>query len=131
MDKLKLFSPVVLRIGIALVFVWFGISQLADPASWTGYVPDYVMSISGLAVTTIVYLNGIFEIIFGSMLLFGLFTRLAALLLALHILDITLIVGFDSTGVRDFGLSIATIAIFLQGVDWFSLDRFRKPEIRL
>ena len=125
MNKLKLFSPITLRIGIALVFIWFGISQLSDPNSWFGYVPDYAVTLSHLSVGTIVLFNGIFEIIFGSMLLFGFFTRFAALLLALHMLDITFTVGLDATGVRDFGLSIATIAIFLNGMDWFSLDRFR------
>jgi len=126
MDKLKAFSPVVLRIGASLVFLWFGISQLADASQWAAYVPDYAMSLSHLSVTTIVHLNGIFEIVLGSMLFLGLFTRTAALLLALHMLDITFIVGLDATGVRDFAVSIAAIAVFLGGIDWLSLDRWRR-----
>lgn len=126
LNKLSTLSPVVLRIGIALVFLWFGASQLSDPSSWIGFVPDSVLSMSGLSVITLVYLNGAFEVVLGTALFFGLFTRLTALLLALHMFDITYIVGFDSIGVRDFGLSIATLAIFLQGADWFTLDRFRQ-----
>lgn len=126
MNKLKFFAPVVLRIGLALVFLWFGFSQIVDTASWTAYVPDYAMSLSHLSVTTIVHLNGIFEIIFGTLLLLGLFTRFAALLLALHMIDITIIVGLDQTGVRDFAITIATIAAFLHGIDWLSLDRWRR-----
>ena len=116
----------ILRIGISLVFLWFGISQLSDPASWIGYVPDFITQMSHLSVTTIVLINGAFEIIFGSMLLCGFYTRFAALLLALHMLDITFTVGFDAIGVRDFGISIASIAVFLNGMDWFSLDRWKK-----
>ncbi|MEI8249339.1 MAG: DoxX family protein [Candidatus Taylorbacteria bacterium] len=126
MNKLPLFSPVILRIGISLVFLWFGISQLSDPSSWIGYVPDFITQMSHLGVTTIVLINGAFEIIFGSMLLCGFYTRFAALLLAVHMLDITYTVGFDAIGVRDFAISIATIAIFLNGMDWFSLDRWNK-----
>jgi len=65
-----------------------------------------------LSAVTLVHLNGVFEIIFGTALLLGFFTQLSAFLLALHMLDITFTVGFDSIGVRDFGLSIATIVIF-------------------
>ena len=125
MNKLPYFAPVVLRIGISLVILWFGVSQLIDATQWVAYVPDYVVSISHFSATTIVYLNGLFEVIFGSLLLLGFFTRTAALLLALHMLDITLTVGYDQTGVRDFAISIATIAIFLNGIDWLSLDRWR------
>jgi uncharacterized membrane protein YphA (DoxX/SURF4 family) len=124
MEKLKAFSPVIVRIGIALVFIWFGINQLTDTTAWTGFVPQSIIDISGIAVATIVHLNGVFEIVFGAALLLGFFTRFAAFFLALHIIDITYIVGLDSIGVRDFGLSMATIAVWFNGSDFFTLDRF-------
>ena len=123
--RLKHISPSVLRIGIAAVFLWFGMSQVMDPAAWAGFVPDYVMAFTGIAVGTVVYWNGMFEIVFGSLLFFGLFTRFAALLLALHIMDIAYTVGLNAIGGRDFGLSVATVCVFLNGADRFSLDRFR------
>lgn len=128
MEKLKTFSPFILRVGISLVFLWFGSNQIMDPKTWVGFVPDSVVSMSHLDVNTLVYLNGIFEITLGSALLLGFFTRLSALLLALHIIDITYIVGFDATGVRDFGLSIATLAVFLNGMDTISLDYWTKRQ---
>ena len=128
MKNLRLFSPVVLRLSIALVFLWFGINQIADPNQWVAYVPDSVVNFSGLAVTTIVFLNAIFEIILGSALLLGFFTRWTAALLALHIIDIFIIVGMNATGVRDFGIAAATVTIWLNGSDWLSLDRFMRQE---
>jgi len=126
MKKLRMFSPVLLRIGVSLVFLWFGTNQLSDPTNWVAYVPQSIVDISHVSVTVIVYLNGIFEIVAGAALLLGIFTRTAALLLALHILDITLIVGLDATGVRDFGISIATVCVWLNGMDWLSLDRYMR-----
>lgn len=128
MEKLKIFAPVVLRIGIALVFIWFGTNQFIDTNQWVGYVPDYVINLSHLSAVTLVHFNGVFEIVFGVALLLGFFTRLSALLLAIHIIDIMFIVGYDSTGVRDFGLSIATVAIWFNGADWLTLDKFMKDE---
>ena len=73
--RLKHISPSVLRIGIAAVFLWFGMSQVMDPAAWAGFVPDYVMAFTGIAVGTVVYWNGMFEIVFGSLLFFELFLQ--------------------------------------------------------
>jgi len=33
MKNLKVFSPTLLRIGMAGIFIWFGMSQISDPNS--------------------------------------------------------------------------------------------------
>jgi len=120
------YAPTVLRIGIALVILWFGTQQLINPTQWVGYIPDGLVGILSLSALKLVYLNGLFEIFFGSALLLGYFTRVSALLLALHMLDITYIVGFDAVGVRDFGIAIATVSLFMFGMSPFSLDSYIK-----
>ncbi|MEI6057661.1 MAG: DoxX family membrane protein [bacterium] len=121
-NSLRNLAPSILRIGIALVFMWFGFQQLTDAASWLGYVPDSVVSLSHLTVTTLVHFNGAFEVLFGLALILGLFTRTTALLLTLHMADIAFIVGYTSIGVRDTGLTIAAFSIFFYGADLLSLD---------
>ena len=123
------YASSVLRIGLALVFLWFGTKQIMSPSEWVGYIPKSLVGIFSLSALKIVYLNGLFEIFFGSALLLGYFTRISALLLALHMLDITYVVGFDAIGVRDFGLAIATIAMFMFGPDSFSLDYFKRGSV--
>jgi uncharacterized membrane protein YphA (DoxX/SURF4 family) len=120
----KAISPTVLRIGIALVFLWFGTNQIIDPVSWVDYIPAWVVSISHLSAETIVYLNAAFEIFFGTALALGFFTRFVAFFLMLHMFDITITVGLDAIGVRDFGLSVASLVIWINGADFFTLDRF-------
>jgi len=61
------------------VFLWFGFSQMSDAAQWVGFVPDWATSI--MSAGTLVYLNGIFEIIAGLMLAIGIVRRYVALLL--------------------------------------------------
>ncbi|MES2623171.1 MAG: DoxX family protein [Patescibacteria group bacterium] len=128
MNKYASYSPVLLRIGISLVFLWFGYSQVSDQVQWVAYVPEWLPSMLGIQVETFVKLNGIFELVFGIALLAGFWTRTASLLLGLHMLEITHVVGFDATGVRDFGLSIATLAIFLHGRDRWSVDTLIAPK---
>jgi uncharacterized membrane protein YphA (DoxX/SURF4 family) len=120
-DNFKKFAPIILRYGIGLVYLWFGISQLLSPENFVGYLPDFIFNSS--YATTFVIINGIFEIIASILLLSGIFTRIVAILLALHLLAITIDVGYGEIGVRDFGLTIATITIFLWGEDEWCMEK--------
>lgn len=111
------YAPVVLRFTLSAVFVWFGVSQLSNAAAWTSLVPDWATGLSGLNAETIVHLNGVFEVIVGSMLAFGAYVQLVAAILFLHLLVITSHLGFTAIGVRDFGLSFATLSLALFGDD--------------
>jgi len=119
---MKNFAPVVVRVGLSLVFLWFGTEQLLHTDAWVGLIPDWITSFSGISAEALVRFNGVFEIVFGFSLLMGYFTRVAALLLALHMLHITFTVGYNSVGIRDFGLSMAAISVFLYGIDIWCLD---------
>ena len=123
-EKMSRIAPVVVRIGIALVFLWFGTQQLGNTSAWTGLIPSWATSLSGLDAAALVTLNGAFEIIAAAFLITGLFTRAVALLSALHLLSITFTMGYTGIGVRDFGLSMAAISIFLYGADAWCLDTY-------
>jgi uncharacterized membrane protein YphA (DoxX/SURF4 family) len=121
-DNISKYGPLVLRIGLALVFLWFGADQLAHTAMWVGVVPKWATGIFGNA-STVIYLNAWFEIVSSILLVIGFQTRWVALLLALHLADIASGFGLSSTGVRDWGLAIATLSVSLSGYDVWCLDR--------
>jgi len=127
-SKLQTNAPVVLRYGLAAVILWFSFQQFLHNSIWTAYIPDSAVALSGLSAGTLVFINATFELIFGVLLVFGWQTRIAALLLALHLFDIMYVVGYGEIGVRDFGLALALLVIFMNGPDRFSIDRPRvKP----
>jgi uncharacterized membrane protein YphA (DoxX/SURF4 family) len=82
------------------------------------------LGVSSLPIseTTFVYLNGWFELVFGTLLIIGFHTRIVAFLLSVHLLGIVFTVGYNEIGVRDFGLTVALISIFLHGPSDWSLD---------
>lgn len=121
LEKYSKYAPVLLRTAIAVVFLWFGFSQVKNPSSWTRMIPEYAQFISP---TTLIYVHGIFEIFLATLLLLGLYTRTASLLLALNLAHITSIVGYGAVGARDFALTLATLSIFLHGADEFCLDKY-------
>ncbi len=118
-----LYAPFFLRIALACVFLYFGISQLRHPEAFIGWLPAEVAQLP-LSPRTFVILNGGFETFFATLLLLGLFTRTSALLLGMHLLGITLTIGFTEIGVRDFGLSIATLVLVLSGPGQHSLQNY-------
>lgn len=95
------------------MFLWFGFSQLLDGANWVGWVPEWAVNLLGIPPAFIVLANGLFEIVAGALLAAGFFVRLVALLLSLHLAVITVEIGFTAIGVRDFGLTMATLALAL------------------
>ncbi len=89
---------------------------------WTGIVPSWATSISGLSALTIVHINGTFEICAALLLGMGIAVRWVALLLALHLFVIAGSFGFTSIGIRDLGLSFSTLAVSLFGTDRWSFS---------
>ena len=116
-------SLLVLRVGIGAVIIWFALQQLGNPSAWVFYLPAFTQSLP-ISQIGFIYLNVWFELTFGILMIVGFFTRIVAFFLALHMLGIVFTIGYDATGVRDFGLAVALISIFLYG----SLNDFRKME---
>jgi uncharacterized membrane protein YphA (DoxX/SURF4 family) len=116
-------APIVLRIGMALVVLWFGVQQLLDPSIWTGYLPTWTSSLP-IGAVTFVLLNGWFECTFGLLLIAGFYTRFVALLLSLHLYGIAATLGLGELGVRDFGLATGLLSVFFYGQDVWSVDTF-------
>lgn len=106
----------VLRVGIAILFLWFGMSQLLSPADWVSWLPAWSSAIP-LSQTQLVLLNGGFETVFGAFVALGLFVRISALLLALHLFLIAFEIGYSPIGVRDLSLAVSTLSLALFRID--------------
>jgi len=101
----------ILRLGLAAMFLWFGFSQLLDGINWVSWVPEWAVNTLHLPPAMIVLANGAFEVIAGALIACNILTRWVALALALHLAVITAEIGMTQIGVRDFGLTAATLAL--------------------
>jgi uncharacterized membrane protein YphA (DoxX/SURF4 family) len=101
----------VLRVSLALVFLYFGWTSIVNPDMWSGYVPEWTKIIAEAEI--LVRMHGVVEILFGTMLLFGLHVRLVAFILFLDLVHIITLLEFGSVSVRDFGLAGASLALSL------------------
>src|SRR3989344_1577 len=122
MTPLNTYALPLLRAGLVVLFLWFGFSQVTAPGDWLAWVPEWTNAL-GISASTIVLLNGAFEVILGALLAVGFYTRAAAFLLSLHLLFIAYEVGYNDIGVRDLSLAIATLALALFGPDQYTIDK--------
>jgi uncharacterized membrane protein YphA (DoxX/SURF4 family) len=115
----------LLRIALSLVFLYFGFSQIISPDNWAGFVPNFLNG-SIFSANNWVVFNGMLEITLGIFLLIGLYTRFASLILSIHLFFIAISIGFSPLGIRDFGLALATLAVFFNGTDVFCIESGKK-----
>lgn len=124
--RLSSLAPLVVRLALGLVLLWFSVNQLMNPGPWANIVPDYATTITGMSAVNVVLANGVFELLLAIVLLLGIFPRWAGLIASLHLLQIALMLGYNAIGVRDFGLAVSAFAIFLYGSDGYSIERLLK-----
>jgi putative oxidoreductase len=125
LEKLKPLGLLVLRWAVGASFLYHGYPKLSDPARWLKAFPAMGFP------SYFTYVSGILEVFGGGLLILGLFTRGAALLLAI---EMGLVVGrtkLPAVGIYAFGqyefeliLGAAAIALATTGAGLISLDAF-------
>ncbi len=119
----KDYAPVFVRWGAGIVFFLFGISQLINPENWLAWFP----TLNFIEPLTLIFVNGIVDLIIGFLLLIGLLTRIIAFLAVLHLVGVIFTLGYNDIAIRDFGLLLASLSVLFHGPDKLCLDkRFRK-----
>jgi uncharacterized membrane protein YphA (DoxX/SURF4 family) len=105
----------ILRLGLAVVFLYFGISQILDQSRWIYLVPDrfFIFYIHEVLKSKLVFINGIFDVVIALSLISGLFIRIFSFLGFIHLFSITIFsLGFEPSGIRDLGLAFAILSLF-------------------
>ena len=101
----------ILRVGLAITFLWIGILILKDPVGWGGYVQPWVANLLPISLKGVMIGTALFDIIVGIFLLIDYFTWAAALLAAFHLIIVLTVSGIDVVTVRDIGLFTAALAL--------------------
>jgi len=125
LEKLKPLGLLALRLALAATFIYNGYPKLAEPARWLKAFPSMGFP------SHFAYISGILDVFGGALLGIGLFTRGAALLLAI---EMGLVVGrtkIPTVGIYGFAqyefqlvLCAAAFALVTTGAGAISLDAF-------
>ncbi len=125
LEKLKPLGLLVLRVALGASFIFHGYPKLSDPAhalkAFSGYgFPSYFA-----------YISGILEVFGGGLLIAGLFTRGAALLLTVEVGLVLIRTIIPLVGIYAFGryempllLGAMALALVTTGAGAISIDAF-------
>jgi putative oxidoreductase len=125
LEKLKPLGLLILRAALGAAFIFHGFPKLSDPTRALKAFPGFGFP------SYFAYISGIIEFFGGGLLIAGLFTRGAALLLAI---EMGLVLGrtiLPSVGIYAFGkyetellLGAMAVALVTTGAGAISLDAF-------
>ena len=117
------YSSLLLRLGLGAVFIYFGLyEKLLHPELTRPIIENLNLSIP-ISIDLFVLLFGLIEIVVGSFLILGLFTRITAIVAALMIGTIILQLGFLAVP-RDIALFAIALSLLVTGSKVLSLDRY-------
>lgn len=110
----KFFANVLFTIGLAFVFVYFGVDKFVHPQLWIDWMPMWMDGIFGISNHGWMYITGIAEIIFAFMLIIPIRTirQAGALLCVLHLVAVLTQTGWNDVAVRDIGLLFMSLGLF-------------------
>lgn len=109
------YPQLALRIGLAVVYFWFGIDKFIQPEYWIGaWMPMWAQRFAqtiGMNGSDVVILIGIFEVLVATSLVTGFFMRVFATIAIVFLVAVLVVHGLDEVLVRDIGLIAGLLAI--------------------
>jgi hypothetical protein len=101
----------LLRVGLALVFLYAGVSSLQHPLDWVGFLPTFMTRT--IAATTLIKIFAIYELVLVAWLISGKYVKYCALLCAFTLTGIVVTnTGQLITTFRDVGLAFMALGLF-------------------
>ena len=103
----------ILRIGLAVTFLWIGVLILRNPEAWGGYMRPWAAGLLPIPIAQAMTGTAILDIIIGVFLLINFLPRLTAIVGAIHLAVILIVSGITDITVRDIGLLTGMLALMI------------------
>lgn len=104
----------ILRFGLAFVFIYAGVKSLTDPTAWIGFVPLWAENF--ISREMFLTVHGAAEIIMAIGLISGIWLPIFSGTAFLSLISIAVFYGVDEVTFRDVGLAAAALALFFQSL---------------
>ena len=101
----------ILRVGLAITFLWIGVLIFQNPEAWGGYLQPWAANLLTMPIKDAMIATAIFDIIVGFLLLIDYLTFFAASLAALHLIVVMTVSGINPITIRDLGLLAGALAL--------------------
>lgn len=116
----------ILRVGLAITFLWIGVLIFKEPEAWGFYLQPWALKLLPLSLKEAMISTAILDIAIGVLLLIDIWTWFAAFLAAVHLIVVLTVSGIDSITVRDIGLLGGAVALLWSALPQKIKSRFTK-----
>lgn len=123
---MKITPYYILRIGLAVTFLWIGFLILKNPEAWGGYLQPWAVELLPIPLAQAMMGTAILDIAIGAFLLINFLPWLAALVGAVHLVVIMITSGITDITVRDIGLLGGTLALMIDSLPQTIINRINK-----
>ena len=113
----------LLRVGLAITFLWIGILILKNPEAWGGYLQPWATELLTIPLAQAMIGTAILDITIGVFLLFDFLPWLVAFVGAVHLVIVLIVSGITDITVRDIGLLVAALAIVIDSLPQSIINR--------
>ena len=102
----------ILRVGIAITFLWIGVLIFKEPGAWGGLLQPWAADLLPIPIKQAMIGTAILDLVIGFLLLVDVWIWPAALIGSAHLVIVLVTTGITIVTVRDIGLLAATVALF-------------------
>ncbi len=106
----------ILRVGMAITFLWIGVLILKNPESFGGYLQPWAFKLLPVSASQALLATAFLDMIIGVLFLIDWQTWLAGLLASLHLVIVLMVSGITDITVRDIGLLAASVAVVIESL---------------
>ena len=106
----------ILRVGLAITFLWIGVLIFKQPEAWGGYLQPWAAGLLPIPIEQAMIGAAFLDIIIGIFLLFDFFVWLAALVGTIHLIIVLIVSGITDITVRDIGILAGTMALVAESL---------------
>ena len=123
---MKRISFHILRVGLAVTFLWIGILIIRNPEAWGGYLQPWAAGLLPIPLAQAMMGTAILDIAIGAFLLINFLPWLAASVGAIHLAVILIVSGITDITVRDIGLLAGMLALMIDSLPQSIIRRIFK-----
>ena len=103
----------ILRVGLAITFLWIGVLIFKHPEAWGGYLSSWVVELMPIPIREAMIGTAILDIAIGALLLVDSWVWLAALVGTAHLVIVLAVTGITDVTVRDIGIMAGMLALMI------------------
>src|SRR3972149_11576331 len=115
----------ILRVGLAITFLWIGILIFKNPVAWGQMVQPWAAALLPVSLKSAMIMNALLDVLVGIFLLIDVQVLWASLLGALHLLLVLVVVGINGITTRDIGLLAGAMSLFVNAMPQSWREKFK------